>query len=124
MSDLISRQAAIDRIQGTGYADAIKNNLMLILRLLPSAQPETHDKRTETHSCDCISRQAAIKALDDILYVFRGLELSCVHDMPSFRYNNKKDYKIIPTKYHKGYQQALGDAEKEIKKILEELCYG
>jgi len=38
--DLISRQAAIDRIQGTGYADAIKNNLMLILRLLPSAQPE------------------------------------------------------------------------------------
>jgi len=40
MDDLISRQAAIDRIQGTGYADAIKNNLMLILRLLPSAQPE------------------------------------------------------------------------------------
>ena len=40
MQDLISRQAAIDRIQGTGYADAIKNNLMLILRLLPSAQPE------------------------------------------------------------------------------------
>ena len=40
MQDLISRQAAIDRIQGTGYADAIKNNLMLILRLLPSVQPE------------------------------------------------------------------------------------
>ena len=40
MDDLISRQAAIDRIQGTGYADAIKNNLMLILRLLPLAQPE------------------------------------------------------------------------------------
>ena len=36
---------------------------------LPSAQPETHDKRTETHSCDCISRQAAIDAVykcDDI----------------------------------------------------------
>ena len=27
---------------------------------LPSAQPETHDKRTESHACDCISRQAAI----------------------------------------------------------------
>ena len=41
--DLISRQAAIDRIQGTGYADAIKNNLMLILRLLPSAQLSLKD---------------------------------------------------------------------------------
>ena len=30
---------------------------------LPSAQPETHDKRTETHASDCISRQAAIDAL-------------------------------------------------------------
>ena len=28
------------------------------------AQPETHDKRTETHACDCISRRAAIEALD------------------------------------------------------------
>ena len=36
---------------------------------LPSAQPETHDKRTKTHSCDCISRQDAIDAVykcDDI----------------------------------------------------------
>ena len=28
-----------------------------------SAQPETHEERTETHACDCISRQAAINAL-------------------------------------------------------------
>ena len=27
------------------------------------AQPETHDKRTETHACDLISRQAAIDAI-------------------------------------------------------------
>lgn len=40
MDDLISRQAAIDRINGTGYADQIKNNLMLILRMLPSVQQE------------------------------------------------------------------------------------
>ena len=39
-NDLISRQAAIDRILATGYADQIKDNLLLILRLLPSAQPE------------------------------------------------------------------------------------
>jgi len=29
-------------------------------------RPETHEKRTGTHACDCISRQAAIDALDDI----------------------------------------------------------
>ena len=34
-----------------------------ILLNLPSVQPETHDKRTETHVCDCISRQAAIDAI-------------------------------------------------------------
>lgn len=27
---------------------------------LISRQPETHEKRTETHACDCISREAAI----------------------------------------------------------------
>ena len=73
---------------------------------------------------DLISRQAAIKAADDIQFVFHDLGLSCAYDMPSFWYNNKKDYKVIPTKYHKGYQQALYDAEKKIKKIMEELCYG
>ena len=30
---------------------------------LPSVQPETHDKRTETHACDLIDRQAALDAL-------------------------------------------------------------
>ena len=28
-----------------------------------AAQPETHEKRTETHSCDCISRQAVLSFL-------------------------------------------------------------
>lgn len=27
---------------------------------------ETHDKRTETHACDYISRQAAIEAITDL----------------------------------------------------------
>lgn len=40
MDDLISRQAAIDRIRGTGYADQIKENIIIILMCLPSAQPE------------------------------------------------------------------------------------
>ena len=73
---------------------------------------------------DLISRQAAIKALDDVHNVFRDLGLLCAYDMPSFWCNNGKDYKVINTKYHKGYQQALDDAEGRIKKILEELCYG
>lgn len=73
---------------------------------------------------DLINREDAIKAAEKVAYVFRDLGLSCAYDMPSFWYNNGKDYKVIPTRYHKGYQQALEDAERRIKKILEELCYG
>ena len=40
MKDPIERQAAIDRIRGTGYADQIKENVIMILMCLPSAQPE------------------------------------------------------------------------------------
>ena len=88
MSDLISRQAAIDEIRKCRFVvDAIEK-----IRGLPSAQPteascwgcncrkmerlkeqktfsemihlhdaETHDKRAETHACDLICRQAALK---------------------------------------------------------------
>ena len=38
---------------------------------LPSAQPETHEERMETHACDCISRQAAIDALENTKEVAR-----------------------------------------------------
>ena len=34
----------------------------IVYDALPSAQ-ETHEERTETHACDCISRQAAIDAV-------------------------------------------------------------
>lgn len=74
MADLISRQAAIDAIQ-KAYADteggedknAVWKNVGLtnalhIMQDLPLAQPETHEKRTETHACDCISRKEAIDA--------------------------------------------------------------
>ena len=37
-----------------------------------SAQPETHDKRTETHECDLINRQAAIDALGEEPEVWTG----------------------------------------------------
>jgi len=70
MDDLISRQEIIRLILERGlYCDtqADREISAEIIRQLPSAQPETHDKRTKTHSCDCISRQAAIDAVGSML---------------------------------------------------------
>ena len=50
--DLIERQAAIDRVLATGYADQIKDNILLILRLLPSAQPERKKGKWINHRND------------------------------------------------------------------------
>ena len=66
--DLISRKAAIDALDHMDYMPgewAVKGLTMCkeIIKGLPSAQPETHDKRTKTHSCDCISRQAAMEEI-------------------------------------------------------------
>lgn len=47
--------------------------------------------------------------------VMQDLGLGCAYDMPSFWCNNGKDYKVIPTKYHNGYMQALADVEKEVR---------
>ena len=47
--------------------------------------------------------------------VMQDLGLSCAYDMPSFWSNKGKDYTVIPTKFHKGYMQALTDVEKEIR---------
>ena len=77
MDDLISRKAVfellddIDSIYLEDYDDTFKSYTDLVNALfdedrLPSAQPETHDKRTKTHSCDLISRQAAIDAVENI----------------------------------------------------------
>lgn len=66
---------------------------------------------------DSISRQAEIERIHRI---FRDLNLTCAYDMPSFSCNHGKDYKVIPTKYHKGYQKALEDAEKRIMDALKD----
>ena len=47
--------------------------------------------------------------------VMQDLGIGCAYDMPSFWYNNGKDYAVIETKYHKGYMQALKDVEEEIR---------
>lgn len=70
MKDPIERQDAIDAINGC--MDIYVNNLQTMiykadahkaLTDLPSAEQETHDKRTETRAFDLIRRQAAIEAI-------------------------------------------------------------
>lgn len=67
--DTISRKAAIDAIFSEPLyksgmkkrdVDAVVPAIYEKIKSLPSAQPETHKKHTETHACDTISRQDAI----------------------------------------------------------------
>ena len=79
-NELISRNAAIEAVETIGFdfSDSdlsaveleevceaigeVRQEWLQRIKRLPSAQPETHEKRTETHACDCISRKAAIDA--------------------------------------------------------------
>ena len=47
--------------------------------------------------------------------IMAELGLSNAYDMPSFWCNKGKSYKVIPTKYHKGYMQALEDIEEAVR---------
>lgn len=47
--------------------------------------------------------------------IIQDLGLSNAYDMPSFWHGDRK-YAVIPTKYHKGYAQALDDVDREIRK--------
>lgn len=47
--------------------------------------------------------------------IMQELGVWCAYDMPSF-WTKGNDYKVIQTKWHKGYMQALNDVEKEIRK--------
>lgn len=65
MSDLIDRQAAIEVADAIWSVTGDKNVAKVWdqIKDLPSAQPETHGKHTETHACDSISRQKAINTV-------------------------------------------------------------
>ena len=67
MSDLISRQALCEYALNQKDKSVTPNDIMRF----PSAQPETHEERTDTHACDLISRQAAIDALENTKEVAR-----------------------------------------------------
>ena len=47
--------------------------------------------------------------------ILQDLGVGCAYDMPSFWCNGRKDYKVIPTKYHQGYMKALEDVEKDVR---------
>ena len=76
MKDLISRQMAIKAIDGlqncyNGFSDTYDKACIIgVIEELPSAQPETHEKRTETHgvcSDDLIKRTDAIDAIEECI---------------------------------------------------------
>lgn len=56
----------------------------------------------------------AFEVFNTITRLIYDLGLVNAYDMPSF-WTKSKDYKVIPTQYHKGYMQALNDLEKEIR---------
>lgn len=56
-----------------------------------------------------------IKRFNMVDRILADLGLHNAYDMPSFWCNNGKDYKVIPTQYHKGYMQALDDVERGIR---------
>ena len=57
-----------------------------------------------------------IDKFNTVTRVLQDLGLDNAYDMPAFWCNNRKDYTVIPTKYHKGYMKALDDVEKEVRK--------
>ena len=72
INDCISRQAAIgSAISGMtmtiGGEKWIRvSEVRESLYSVPSAQPETHDKHTETHECDYISRQEVVESFTQL----------------------------------------------------------
>ena len=61
------------------------------------------------------AKAECFELFNKVMRVMQDIGMSNAYDMPSFWCNKGKDYKVIPTKYHKGYMQALNDVEKEIR---------
>ena len=61
------------------------------------------------------SKAEIFEKFNTVERIMFDLDLADAYDMPSFWCNGGKDYKVIPTQYHKGYQQALHDVGKAIR---------
>ena len=105
MDDLISRQQAIDAIMGE-YPDAHYPDWYASkIRALPSAQPEKRtEKRTETHACDLISRQAAIDG---------KISIQCANGVEIY------SDEAVPVEYLKALPSAQPYTAEEIDKMQE-----
>lgn len=61
-------------------------------------------------------KEEVFKRFNTVERIIQDIGISNAYDMPSFWCNKGKDYKVIPTKYHQGYMQALEDIENEMRK--------
>lgn len=123
MDRLISLQAAIDAVQHAFDRKTLLNSFVRkvavdALKTLPSAQPEERtEKRTETHACDCVSRQEVLDliemSMNDLEYDNENEELQyAVRSLPSAKLNfdmTTKIDKAYDDGYKAGYLQAKHD---------------
>ena len=73
----MTNEEAIDILRNAAWLgtdadrEQIENAVEMAINAL-TAQPETHEERTETHACDCISRQAAINVIAKWMLEYGG----------------------------------------------------
>lgn len=134
--DTISRQAAIEALEReqslverpiteTRWFDLGLRKAQDIISELPSAQPEKRtEKRTETHACDCISRQAAIDVADAVWSVTGDKNVAKVwdqiKDLPSVQpeYYDYSDIDYVWKYYAEEQDINLTDGAKQLKDAM------
>ena len=118
--DTINRKEAIDEVCkagcGSGFC-GVECDEVLALRNMPSAQPEKRtEEHTETHSCDCISRQDAIRIVDGIdtwQAGWRGDAIESMKALPSTQPDlSEYSDKLWKRAYERGKAEALAQLEE------------
>lgn len=66
---------------------------MLKCSEIPNSSDERTDKRTGTHACDCVSRQAAIDALYHV-DEYNGRSIEAIRNLPSAQLAQQLDQKL------------------------------
>lgn len=109
MDDLISRHGISAWLDNMGYSKLA--DVVMDEDRFPSAQPETHDKRTESHACDLIDRQPSYScsheddticrraAVDAMFAKMPGLTfgdvLQILHELPSAQPECDKEFVML-----------------------------
>lgn len=104
--------AVFDIPDGYGFGCAIA-------KIAPKGRDRYEDKDFENAyaQIEPLSEEKAeiFERFNTVDRVMSGLGLANAYDMPSFWSDKGRKYTVIPTKYHKGYMQALEDVEREIR---------